>query len=524
MICVTIARPTHRQMGADHQFLAEQGVQLVELRLDHLQAEADLRLVLEKRPTSVIVTFRRAEDGGVFCGTEPKRRAQLRAAMELGADYVDLEDGTAGEIPRLGTSRRIVSSHNFLETPSDSELEALYERLASQDADVVKIVCMAKTPNDNLRILNLVSRKSTSSVPVAGFCMGEMGKPSRILCEAFGSPFTYSAFSPKGTVAPGMIPWDVMKNLYRVDELTRETEVFGVIANPVGHSLSPLIHNSAFREKGMKNRVYLPLLVPPQDLPAFMQEAPKVLNLRGLSVTIPHKETVIPFLNRVETSVKIIGACNTVLWEKDGSCCGTNTDYQAAMSSFAEVLSAPGPQHVEGWSEPLDDPHSGAVLGRPIQGKTALIMGAGGVGKALAIGLARRGARLVMTDIDLPRAQTLAQRLTDDGYTAEAAEWSTRHTIDAQFLVNCTPIGMFPKVENTPYDLSFLRPTHVCFDAVYNPEETLFIRSAREMGCATVNGLRMFVRQAGLQFERFTGENPPLETMRRVVKEALANG
>ncbi|MDO4629011.1 MAG: type I 3-dehydroquinate dehydratase [Planctomycetia bacterium] len=520
MICVTVARPAHRQMLADHRFLAEQGVSLVELRLDHLQAEADLETLLTDRPTPVIVTVRRAEDGGVFCGTEERRRNLLRSAMLAGAEYVDLEDGVAGEIPRVGTARRLVSYHNFVETPEN--LEEIYDRMVAQDADVVKIVCMAKTPTDNVRILDLVAKKRGKKVPVVGFCMGEMGKPSRILCQGMGSPFTYCAFTKGAEPAPGMIPWDVMRDLYRAETLTPEMEVFGVIADPVGHSMSPVIHNSAFIEKNLPNRVYLPLLIPPETLTDFMREAPKKWNLRGLSVTIPHKEKIIPLLDRVDTSVRIIGACNTVLWNADGTCEGTNTDYQAAMSSFAEVMTKTCPETLPvGWVEPIDDPETGEVRAKPILGKTALIMGAGGVGKALAIGLARRGAKLVMSDIDLPRATDLAARLTADGYPAEAVEWSTRHEVDADFLVNCTPLGMFPKVENTPYDVDRIRTEQVCFDAVYNPEETLFIRSAREKGCATVNGLQMFVRQAGLQFERFVGTEPPLEVMRNVVKEAL---
>ncbi len=512
MICVTVARPERRQMAADHHFLAGEGVSLVELRLDHLQAEGGVETLLTDRPTSVIVTVRRVEDGGVFCGTEERRRNLLRSAMLAGAEYVDLEDGVAGEIPRLGTSRRLVSYHNFLETPEN--LEEIYDRMAAQDADVVKIVCMAKTPTDNVRILDLVAKKRNEKVPVVGFCMGEMGKPSRILCQGMGSPFTYCAFAKGAETAPGMIPWDVMRDLYHAETLTPEMEVFGVIADPVGHSMSPVIHNSAFIEKNLPNRVYLPLLVPPEMLADFMREAPKKWNLRGLSVTIPHKEKIIPFLERVDASVRAVGACNTVLWNADGTCEGTNTDYQAAMSSFAETM----PMQ---WVEPIDDPETGEVRAKPILGKTALILGAGGVGKALAIGLARRGAKLVITDVDLPRATDLATRLTAKGYPAETVEWSARHETDADFLVNCTPLGMFPKVENTPYDVDKIRTEQVCFDAVYNPEETLFIRSAREKGCATVNGLQMFVRQAGLQFERFTEIQPPLETMRNVVKESL---
>lgn len=520
MICVSIAFPTHRQLSMEHQALAEKGARLVELRLDHLQAEPVIDLLLKDRPTPVIVTCRRAEDGGMWYLTEERRHHFLVQAMEAGAEYVDLEDGVAAEIPRTGTSKRIVSWHNFVETPAD--LEGLYERLAAQDADVVKIACFAQTPLDTLRMLDLVKRKRDAKIPLVGFCMGEFGVPSRILCQAFGAPFTYCQPAGGPALAPGMLTWDVMRDLYRAEELTPEVEVFGVIADPVGHSMSPVIHNSAFIENHLPNRVYIPLRVPPECLAEFFYAAPKVLNLKGLSVTIPHKEKVIPLLDRVDTSVKVIGACNTVLWNEDGTSFGTNTDYQAAMSSLASaapsVEGGPAPLN---WSEPLDDPETGAIHETPLAGKTALIMGSGGVGKALAIGLARRGAALVLTDADFPRAQALAERLAADGYTAEACEWDFRHEIEVEYLVNCTPIGMFPNVGNSPYDVDRLKEHHVCFDAVYNPEETLFIRSARELGCPVVNGLRMFVLQAGMQFERFTGTNPPLDLMRSVVQNAL---
>ncbi len=519
MICVTIARPSHRQMLSDHQFLAEQGVPLVELRLDHLQAEPDFQTLLARRPTPVVVTLRKAEDGGVFGSTEEKRRALLVAAMNAGADYVDLEDGTAGEIPRQGTAKRIVSYHNYVETPED--LETLYQRMADQDADVVKIVCMARNPIDSLRMLELTASKRNAKVPVVGFCMGEMGKPSRILCQAFGAPFAYCAFNAEAAVAPGMISWEEMRNLYRADQLSPNTKVFGVVADPVGHSMSPLIHNSAFIQKQLPDRVYVPLLIPPENLAEFMKKAPKSMNLKGASVTIPHKEAVIPLLDSADASVKIIGACNTVLWDDDGKSFGTNTDYQAAMSSFADILSAPGPHRIDGWTEPLDDPETGAVLAKPLVGKTALIMGAGGVGKALAIGLARRGAKLILTDVDFLRAETLADRLKQDGYSVDAVQWSARHGVHAQFLVNCTPVGMSPNENYTPYDPDAISPSNVCFDAVYNPEETLFIRTAREKGAAVINGLQMFVRQAALQFERFANAAPPTETMRQVVKQRL---
>jgi 3-dehydroquinate dehydratase/shikimate dehydrogenase len=173
-------------------------------------------------------------------------------AMEAGADYVDLEDGIAAVLPRTGTSKRIVSWHNFVETPEN--LDAVYDRLAAQDADVVKIACFAQTPLDSLRMLDLVKRKRNAKIPLVGFCMGEFGVPSRILCQAFGSPFTYCQPTAEQALAPGMMAWDVMRDLYRAGELTPEVEVFGVIADPVGHSMSPVIHNSAFIKNQLPSR------------------------------------------------------------------------------------------------------------------------------------------------------------------------------------------------------------------------------------------------------------------------------
>ena len=360
--------------------------------------------------------------------TEAARITLLRSAIVEGADYVDLEDGVAAQIPRYGKTKRIVSYHNFEETPAD--LDAIFERLASQNADVVKICTMARCANDNFRMLDLMRRRNPE-LPTAAFCMGDTGIPSRILAPAFGAPFTYACFDPLSAVAPGQVGYEPMQKEYRVDKLTEKTRIYGVIADPVGHSLSPVIHNSAFASLGMDDRVYLPFHVRPEELESFLETCPKVLNLRGLSVTIPHKETVIPKLDGVDDAVKLIGACNTVTWDENDVSSGTNTDYRAATESFEAVCK----EDIHGW--------------------TALVMGAGGVGKSLAVGLAQRGAEIVLTDIDLPRAQALAEKLTTAGFRVSALEWDRRHETDARILVNCTPIGMYPKVAATPFDGCF---------------------------------------------------------------------
>ena len=489
MICVTIAEESVGRMLAAQHRLAADGAGLVELRLDYVQGPVSVGPLLENRPTPVIVTCRRPADGGRFAGSEEQRCQLLRAAIDAGADYVDLEEDVAGRIPRSGSTRRIVSSHNFQETPPD--LAALHQQLGRHDADVVKLVTTALTPHDNLRVLQLVAG---ARVPTVGFCMGDIGVASRILAGRFGSPWTYAADEGKA-VAPGQLSFPQLRDLYRYDQIGPATEVYGVIADPVGHSLSPLIHNAAFRQRGL-NKVYVPLRVPPSTLAQFMDDAPP-LGLRGLSITIPHKETVIPKLGQTDEGVQGIGACNTAV--HDGrQWLGYNTDYQAAMDSLEEALGG----------------RSGDAS--PVRGKRALILGSGGVGKAIAFGLVRRGATVALCDGLAERAQQLAARLG-----CQAVAWEARHDTPADILVNCTPLGMHPQVEQTPYDADRLRAGMVVFDVVYNPEYTRLLTDAKTRGCRIVSGVEMFVRQAGLQFRLFTGQEGPAELMRQVILDAL---
>jgi 3-dehydroquinate dehydratase/shikimate dehydrogenase len=269
-----------------------------------------------------------------------------------------------------------------------------------------------------------------------------------------------------------------------------------VIADPIGHSLSPLIHNSAFEHLGM-NKVYVPFRVPREDLPQFIDEA-TTLGIKGLSVTIPHKEAVVKKLTEADGAVRGIGAANTVLFQGEKRL-GYNTDYRAAMSSLAAAV---------GFSAEDEG---------PLKGHTALVLGAGGVGKAIAYGLIRRGASVVLADGDAERAVRLAQR-----FKCRCVDWLARHTVTADLLVNCTPVGMHPNVDETPYDKHRLRPSMIVFDAVYNPESTLLIKDARSRNCTVVTGVEMFVRQACLQFELFTGRDGPAELMRDVIKRAIA--
>jgi len=490
MICVVICRESVGEMIAEHRRLAGQGVRLVEYRLDWLAGPVDVKRLLGDRPGPAIVTCRRPCDGGKFAGAEVERLAMLRAAIEAGAEYVDLEEDTARQIPRAGSAKRIVSHHDFQATPND--LEAIHARLRRLDADVVKIVTTANSARDNLRVLQLVRG---AAVPTVGFTMGDLGTATRILCGRFGSPWTYAASDAQHAVAPGQIAFEQLRDLYRYEQIRPDTDAYGVIADPVGHSLSPLLHNTAFGHLKL-NKVYVPLRVVPADLKDFMDVAPQ-LGLKGLSITIPHKEAVIPSLAWMDDGVRGIGACNTAVFDGRGWR-GYNTDCLAALGSLEDALGGPR----DGRS--------------PLEGKTALLLGSGGVGKAIAVGLLQHGAEVVLSDGVPERASQLAARLG-----CRAVDWDARHQVAAQILVNGTPLGMHPKVDQTPLERQHLRPGMGVFDAVYNPEHTRLLQEASSCGCRVVTGVEMFVRQACYQFKLFTGQEGPADLMRRVIKEAL---
>ena len=495
MICVSIGRGRHRHMMAEHRHLVEQGAELVELRLDYIAGEVNVKRLLADRPGPVLVACRRERDGGKWNKGEEQRLMLLRTAIAEGVEFVDLEDDIAGSIPRFGKTKRVVSLHDFRKTPDD--LDAIYSRLAELDPDIIKICTMANHPQDNLRMLELVDR---AAIPTVGICMGDIGIATRILCGKFGSPFTYATFHHERTLAPGQLSFQQMSEIYRFDDIHRETDVYGVIADPVGHSLSPLIHNAAFAQAKL-DKVYVPFRVLREDLGRFIDDATR-LDIRGLSVTIPHKEAVVSKLTQADGAVRGIGAANTVVFEGDQRL-GYNTDYRAAIESLEESMSG----HPVGLQE---------TEVSSLKDKTALVLGAGGVGMAIAYGLIRRGARVVVADGVAGKAADLARR-----FECRHVDWAARHSVAPDLLINCTPIGMHPNVDDTPFEKHYLRPAMVVFDAVYNPENTLLIKQARQQHCKVVTGLDMFVRQACLQFKLFTGHDGPAELMRSVIKRAI---
>jgi 3-dehydroquinate dehydratase/shikimate dehydrogenase len=492
-ICVVIGRTRHRMMQAEIQEAAKRGAKFIELRLDFLARAPDFRRLLADKPCTLLATVRRPVDGGRFSGTEEERLTLLRQAIVSGFDWVDLETDVIDKIRRFKDVKRIVSYHNLREMPAD--LEKIYEKMCGQDADIVKLAVVAHDPSDNLRLLDLLR---TAPKPTVALCTGDMGLPSRILSLSLGAPFTFAAFNKERGVTPGMPSFDDMQNLYCADRLHAQTALYGVIGDPIAHSLSPLIHNKALRHLGL-DAVYLPFRVPRSALQVFLKNFDR-LPVKAYSVTIPHKEMACTLANVREAEVIDIQAANTLLRVESGWA-AHNTDATAFIQSLEANLPPPE-EGMPPWT---------------LQGRSVLILGAGGVGRAVAHAVKPRVAQLTIANRTPEKAHALAAQLN-----CRTADWEARHSIAADLVINCTSIGMHPNTDESPLHASYFKPGLMVFDTVYTPETTLLVKEARARGCHVLTGVDMFVRQAALQCALFTGREAPLEFIREVIRRALS--
>jgi 3-dehydroquinate dehydratase/shikimate dehydrogenase len=500
-ICVVIGRSRHKMIQAEVQEAGKQGAELIELRLDILAKAPDFHRLLETKPCALVATVRRVSDGGRWKASEDARKTLLRQAIVSGFDWVDLETDVIDAIPRYKDVKRIVSYHNMREVPQD--LEKIHERMCKQDADVVKLAVRAATALDNLRLLALVQK---APKPTVAFCMGDLGTPSRILGAKYGAPFTYAAFNKERGIAPGLPGYQELKKVYFYPKINAETRVFGVIGDPVSHSLSPLIHNTLMRQQGL-NAVYLPFRVPRGELAAFLKAFDQ-FPVFGYSVTIPHKEEAAELADYRDETVERTHAANTLIRGPTGFT-AFNTDYQGVLDALnAHLASAPA-KLPDGTPQP-----PGNEL---LASKTVLVLGAGGIARAVAHALQHANSLVTVVNRTSERAHKLAEEVG-----CRAVDWAMRHQVLCDMVVNCTSVGMHPNVDETPIHHSFFKPGLLVFDAVYTPETTLLIKEARARGCATLTGVELFVRQAALQFKLFTGKEAPLDPLRQMVRKALS--
>ena len=324
MICIPITARSAEDTISE-MVSASKYADIVELRIDYIPDVQNALTCIEKalkcKTKPVIITNRPEREGGKFKGSEQDRLHLLQKAIELGADYVDVEYDSIKQITRQNSSKVIISHHNFKETPHN--ISKIYNDICQQKPDIVKIVTYANDITDNIRIFELLK---SAKVPMISFCMGELGYISRILTSKFGGFLTFASLEKGKESAPGQLTVNELSKTYHFKDISKETKLYGIIGNPVSHSMSPAIHNASFMEKGLNN-VYVPLKI--ANIGTFMEECRKI-DFHGFSVTIPHKESVLPFLDDIDLTAKRIGAINTIV-NQNGKLTGYNTDCMAAV-------------------------------------------------------------------------------------------------------------------------------------------------------------------------------------------------
>jgi 3-dehydroquinate dehydratase/shikimate dehydrogenase len=489
-ICIALGLPDAARLLAHARQEAESGETFLEFRLDYLDSPEHgikvIRDVLKQHPGCIILaTCRRHQNHGKFNGGVEQQLRILDAAVNAGAQAIDVEIETAeAASERLNSFRGrcqiVISYHNFETTP---QLDALVKRMTRLPADAYKIVTAARKPSDNARVLALT--RAYPRTPLVVLAMGELGFPTRVLSTAFGGLYTYATpLATQGT-ASGQVSARLLRHLYRIDKISKGVKVYGVIADPIRHSISPAVHNRAFQSRRL-DAVYLPFQVSPLQLRDFFVLADKV-PIAGFSVTIPHKQKVVRYLDAVDPLARRIGAVNTV-WRKAGKWRGTNTDAQAVI--------VPLSRHVR--------PSKASVL----------IVGNGGAARGAACALIDAGAKVAIVGRNPDRVRALARICGAEPLLREQVD---ERQFDA--LVHATPIGMFPHVNECFFNGRI--PAGIVFDMVYNPLETMLIRRAREENKVAVPGIEMFIEQAVRQFEIWTGESAPRAVMEKAAMEAL---
>jgi 3-dehydroquinate dehydratase/shikimate dehydrogenase len=530
---VPIAATEWRHTGQQILAAIKAGAQMFELRTDYYMAGLSGKSVKDlisiakvesKGRIPVIVTCRDKKQGGV--GNYPlKLRVEvLIAAINAGADFIDLEydnfviPEVQKEIERALSKNRktklILSAHNFKAKFAD--IKKLYGEIKkAYPAAVPKLVYTANHINDCFDAFDLLHDTKGERII---FCMGQAGLISRIIAKKLGSMVTFASIDEGTATAPGQLTVEQFRKLYRYGFINRNTALYGVIADPVGHSLSPHVHNACF-ERARLSKVYLPLLVQGgrEGFNRFLDNvlARPWLDFKGFSVTIPHKENALNYVKRkkgfVEPLAEKIGAANTILVDKSQVTShkprlrAYNTDYRSALDSITSVM---------------------GIKKAGLKDIPAAVIGAGGVSRAIVAGLSDVGAKITIYNRTLKRAEDLAK-----DFGCEFAGLDELRNLKVKLVINCTSIGMKRtedrgqrtegRRQKTPLDAKYLKKDMVVFDTVYNPIETLLLKQAKKIGAKTIDGVSMFVNQAAAQFKLFTGKTADTKLMRKVIEGNL---
>ncbi|MEO6801760.1 MAG: shikimate dehydrogenase [Granulicella sp.] len=491
-VCVAIIGATPAEMIEKASAVVKE-TPFLEFRLDYLDKPALAmpkfkQFFADNTAAIGIATCRRTANGGKFAGSLAAELDILTNASTAGFHLIDLEVESAeslkkGELQKLreGSAALLISHHDFEAT---KDLDGVYARIQKFEPDFVKIVPTAKTLSDNVTLIRFIERISDHT-NIVGICMGDAGIISRVLGLRAGGAFTFAAASTGAETGPGQIDARKLFDVYRIDQVDAATKVYGVVGNPVKSSLSPVMLNTAFRRETL-NAVYLALQTTKlPDLLKLIDEIP----IRGLSVTMPFKQEILPYLEKTDPLATEIGACNTILRAPDGKLYGFNTDVAAIVGSIEKRM--------------------------PVRGAKILVLGAGGAARAAVFGLRDKGAEVFILNRTPETARKLARQ---SGAKTIKREALAKTSFDV--IVNATPVGMAGMKTATLLEPKELNAKLV-FDLVYNPLETPLLRMARQKGIPIITGVEMFVQQGARQFEIWTGKPAPEEEMLRVALHAL---
>lgn len=506
-LCITATGHTLKELISCARMALSQS-QFIELRLDWLAQPADaiphIASLMASSPGAIVqATCRRKPNGGEFTGTAVEQLRILQRAVEAGCRLVDVEiesaeEATDGERKALLDDLRaragvIVSFHDFQATPA---LTPVVKRLRKIPADIYKLVPTALEQTDVVRLLDeLQALAASGEARWVGFCMGQAGVPSRVLALSRGSAFIYAApSSPDGVqlAAPGQLDADLLRRRFRADRVTTKTKLFGVLGNPVKHSIGTAVHNVSISALGL-DAVYLPLQS--EDIRQF-RKAALSYPLAGFSITLPHKQAILRYVDSPDKLVQAVGAANTVR-AKNGKWEAINSD-------------------VTGIMQPLRTHYKLEDAGRLPAEFSALVLGNGGAARAAIVGLQALGCRRIsLSGRNLASVSKLAGE-----FKCASVAMSTLSEQHFDLLIQATSVGMWPASEASP-----LTPVQICadtvFDLIYNPQETKLLQMARAKGCAVIQGIEMYLAQAARQFEYWTGQKPPLVRMRRAALDEL---
>jgi len=500
-ICAVVAAATARE--AQRQFqLALRPRRLagtIELRLDYLRAAGERSALLRwlsrrrRRQPILIATCRTRRGGGQFRGSPAAELQILAQAVRAGCRWCDVEIETAERLEpgalrkALAPARLLISAHDFRGLPP--RLPSLVRRLERSGASAVKLAATCGTLRDVRRLLALArGRRDFVAIP-----MGDTGDAPRLLALREGSALAYATIA--GAIAPGQLSLDTMHQAYRLSRRfgpsaggpARGTRIYGVIGDPIAHSLSPLMHNAAFAARGL-NAIYLPFRV--RDLRDFIQ-AVRAFGISGFSVTLPHKQRVLEYLDGCDSLAAEIGAVNTVQVRGGNRLYGYNTDYAGVLHAIECRV--------------------------PLAASRVLLLGAGGSARAVAFALAKAGATVVIWARRQGQARALARAVGGEAIARAVRRGGRRENFDA--IVNCTPVGMYPG-GGSPLDAAELN-ARVVMDLIYRPRKTELLKRAERRGIAVISGVEMFLAQGAAQWEIWTGRRAPQDVMRRAVLAAL---